>query len=369
MKSADTVKRIKTILELQGEVPKMLVPFVWGPPGSGKTDVSAEIAKSMKLNLIDIRLTHYDESIVCGYPHLVDGAAGKIMQLALPSWVEEAHTKPSLVVFDEINRANQNVRNAVLQILCERRLGSYEFPAHVKFLACGNLGEDDGTDVEMLDDAHLNRFAHFSWDPTTNDWVEWAKQNDLNPCIVSFYDINRKSTLYSKERDSKNKAFSTPRTVTALCRLVDKKLKHDRTDYLKVSKLVTDYGHDFIGVAYRPLVKFLTEKGSSYSYLHILQDYKKIRNTVQSLAPEKHSEFLYEIKREKFLSFDKSQVENLCMFLNDIREDEAVGYISELLEQLKVLKKDVMSHENVKIIQKKCMEYFKRLGDAYNETR
>ena len=76
-KSIEIKNQIIQILKVQGVVPKMLVPFVWGPPGSGKSDLTEAIAKELDYQHIDIRLTHYDESVVCGYPYLEEGDCGK----------------------------------------------------------------------------------------------------------------------------------------------------------------------------------------------------------------------------------------------------------------------------------------------------
>ena len=368
-KSIEIKNQIIQILKVQGVVPKMLVPFVWGPPGSGKSDLTEAIAKELDYQHIDIRLTHYDESVVCGYPYLEEGDYGKVMRLALPDWVTKAHNKPSVVVFDEINRANQNVRNAVLQILCERRLGSYVFPDHVKMIACGNLGDEDGTEVETLDDAHLNRFAHFKWEPKTDEWIKWARGNDLNPCIVSFYEV-RQTSLYGKSEASKEaKSFSTPRTVTALCRLIDSMLKkEDREDWNKVKKLVDNYGFEFIGTSYKVLSKFLGEQ-ATFSYKDILDRYSEVKKEVMKLESSRHSEFLREIKAYKFTEMTKKQVENLAAFLNDIRADESTGYVLAVAEELRGYNGDISDCENLKVLKKKCVRFFEALKEALDNTK
>ena len=37
-----------------------LVPFVWGAPGVGKSDVVAQVAKALGCELRDVRLTLFD---------------------------------------------------------------------------------------------------------------------------------------------------------------------------------------------------------------------------------------------------------------------------------------------------------------------
>lgn len=365
--------QIITLLKAQGVVPKIPVPFIWGPPGGGKTDLGEAIATELGYQYIDVRLTHYDESVVAGFPYLTPvtakgfDAEAQMMKSGYPWWVVKAHNQPTIIVFDELNRANQKVRDPMLQVLCERRLGEYSFPDHVKMVACGNLGEEDGTEVDSLDNAHLNRFAHFDWKPTTKQWVNWGEANDLNPCIMAFYKI-RETTLYTKPNDEKAHAFSTPRSVTALARLADFTLgAEDRTSYKKVAKFVDEFGLSIIGEAYHPLLKFLREQ-STFAAKDILNRYSEVRDQAMALESSRHAEFLQEIKVYKFFDLKAEQVENLAKFLNDIRPDTSMGYAAHLVKELRKYPGDFNQNESVKIMKTHCLRFFQSLDIAEKKT-
>lgn len=368
-KSIEIKNQIIQILKVQGVVPKMLVPFVWGPPGSGKSDITEEIANELGLKHIYVDIMNYDESVLIGYPKSRELGEVSVMDFDLPWWYEECLKSPCLLVFDEINRGNQAQIKGTMGILCDRRVGRYKLPEHTKMVACGNLGEEDGTEVETLDDAHLNRFAHFKWEPKTDEWIKWARSNDLNPCIVSFYEV-RQTSLYGKSEASKEaKSFSTPRTVTALCRLIDSMLKReDREDWNKVKKLVDNYGFEFIGTSYKVLSKFLGEQ-ATFSYKDILDRYPEVKKEVMKLESSRHSEFLREIKAYKFTEMTKKQVENLAAFLNDIRADESTGYVLAVAEELRGYNGDISDCENLKILKKKCVRFFEALKEALDNTK
>lgn len=368
MKTEELVNSIVAILNAQGVYKKMLVPFIWGPSGIGKSDLMEQISEKMGLKFIDIRLTHYDESVVAGFPYIKDSNYGqyKSMGTALPDLIDDSLQVPSLIMFDEINRANQNIRNPMLQVICERRLGKIQIPEHTKMVACGNLGEDDNNDVETLDSAHLNRFAHFKWEPTTEDWIRWAESQDKNPLIVNFYKY-RKALLLEKGATGETKSFSTPRTVAALCDIVDSQLdKNQRRNPVLVKKIVDDMGFAFIGSSYRNISLYLEEM-ANFGADQIVKNYKEVRQKVLKMEAHKHSEFISEIKFSfDFFKIDREEAENICDFINDIREDEATGYAYSILTKLK--NNQEFDNPNISIMKKKCKKYFQILSEAEKAT-
>ena len=64
-----------------------------------------------------------------------------------------------ILFFDEINRCNEKLQNALLQVLEEKRvtIGSYDFDFAAEFLLIGTMNPDD-TSTEQLSDVFLDRF-------------------------------------------------------------------------------------------------------------------------------------------------------------------------------------------------------------------
>lgn len=54
MKPSSIIKSIPALMTAG------LVPMIWGAPGVGKSDVVAQVAKSLKMALRDVRLTLFD---------------------------------------------------------------------------------------------------------------------------------------------------------------------------------------------------------------------------------------------------------------------------------------------------------------------
>ena len=362
---------IKNILKVQGLTPKMSVPFIWGPPGGGKSDICNAIGEELGLKVVDVRLTQYDESVVTGYPITEEVNGKKFMGVALPWWVEEAMKQPSLIVFDELNRASLPTKNAALQILCERRIQNFDFPENVKMIACGNLGEEDGTDVEEMDSATLNRFAHFTWNPKTKEWVKWAESKNLNPCIVNYFRI-RDESLFSREGSQNGdspKAFRTPRTVASLAMLVDSIVgEKNRGDYKAVKEAVDLYGMNFIGSSYKGISRWLGQQ-ATIGWRDVLDRYDEVRNAVLKLEDHRQAEIVKELTSHKFLEMTEEQASNYGKFLNDIRPDVSVGAALAIVDEIKKSNADITNNTNIQIIKQEAKKFFERLKKASDDTK
>jgi MoxR-like ATPase len=117
-----------------------------------------------------------DETDVGLYPSLseidMDGEMVKCL-ISLCLWAVEANKRPTIIHFEELNRASQQVRNAALQILLEREIGTaFKFNDNVLMMSSGNLGDEDGTDVEEFDSALNNRLIHINHTLDVQEWLE-----------------------------------------------------------------------------------------------------------------------------------------------------------------------------------------------------
>ena len=96
-------------------------------PGVAKSALGRSIAEKMGFRYIDIRLSMVDETDVGLYPSVseveVDGKKVKCLDFVVPRWAIEANKQPTIIHFEELNRASQQVRNAALQMLLEREIG------------------------------------------------------------------------------------------------------------------------------------------------------------------------------------------------------------------------------------------------------
>jgi len=122
------------------------VMYITAKPGVAKSAIARSIAQKMGFRYMDIRLSMVDETDVGLYPHVSDNEGVKCLDFVVPRWAIEANKQPTIIHFEELNRASQSVRNAALQILLERQIGvNFKFNDTVLMMSSGNLGDEDGT--------------------------------------------------------------------------------------------------------------------------------------------------------------------------------------------------------------------------------
>ena len=191
------------------------------------------------LKFIDLRLSQMDETHF-GFPYRSkpEKYDFEVMNFASPNWFIDAINEPCLINFEELNRCSQDVQNAALQILCERTLNGHKLPDHVFMIATGNMGEEDGCNVQDFDNALINRLIMIDFDMTFEEWKNnYAKDNVLTH-IVDFVEDNVESHYYSTPdylKENEGLPFATPRSWTHLsnsCMFLE---KNEMLDHVKTN--------------------------------------------------------------------------------------------------------------------------------------
>jgi len=194
--------------------------FLWGPPGIGKSDVVAEIARDMGALLIDLRLGQMDPTDIRGIP-FYNKDIGKMdwaPPIDLPD-EETASQYPYVVLFmDEMNSAPPAVQSAAYQLVLNRRVGKYRLPDNVVMVAAGNRESDKGVTYRMPTPLS-NRFVHSEMKVDFPSWQEWAIKNQIHKDVVGFLTF-AKQDLYDFDAKSSSRAFATPRSWTFVSELL-----------------------------------------------------------------------------------------------------------------------------------------------------
>lgn len=232
--------------------------FLWGPPGIGKSDIVRQIGQSLNRAVIDVRLLLLDPTDLKGIPFY--NPVEKTMEWAPPSELPAKVTQVDLdeeqkileamlneteeglsalqvkersrsianqrkavkrvkqalmlqdaVLFlDELSAAPPSVQAASYQLVLDRRIGEYELPEKVSVIAAGNREGDKAVSYSMPTPLR-NRFVHFTLTTNTNDWIEWAINNNVEPDVIGFIS-DKKQHLNNFDPKSPSKAFPTPRS-------------------------------------------------------------------------------------------------------------------------------------------------------------
>ncbi|MCS6787552.1 MAG: MoxR family ATPase [Thiobacillaceae bacterium] len=182
--------------------------MLWGPPGVGKSQIIAGIARRHNARLVDIRLSQMEPTDLRGIPFKT---ADDRVKWSVPEMLPDPDTKePGILFLDEINAAPPSVSAAAYQLILDRRLGEYVMPKNWAIFAAGNRQGDRGVTYAMP--APLaNRFTHYHVEPNLDDWVAWALENNIDERIIGFLRF-RPDLLFRYDPAHNPEAFPSPRS-------------------------------------------------------------------------------------------------------------------------------------------------------------
>jgi len=347
------------------------VLFITSAPGYAKSAIMRSIAGKIGYQYFDIRLSMIDETDVGLYPSLdeevIDGVSQRMLAHVAPKWAYKANDKPTIIHFEELNRSTLAVRNAALQILLEREIGAFfAFNSNVLMCSSGNLGEEDGTDVEEFDQALNNRLIHIEHTMPFPEWVDQYASKNVAPVIVQF--LKTHTEHYYKKPDQRNttnktnKAYATPRSWTFLSDYIFENHGEyvEKTDIsgnvvkdaggktVMIKKFpnirvwideIKEIGHGYIGASNAPFVRYC-EDTLRITLDDVLDRFDDILDDVKNFNRDKKSELLANMKERSVSVLKPKQLENLVKFLGTISDDEVIGYLLHVLDTEYTLSED-----------------------------
>lgn len=178
---------IKTLTSLATKLPPHIAILMRGPTGVGKSQVARGIAANLELPFIDVRGSTMDESDM-GIPDLEASKEAGCYTKMLPSWYVRACNEPVVLMLDELNRAMPSVMQAFFQVVLDRELGNgptgeaSRLHPETRVIAAVNHGTE--YDVNEMDPALLRRFWVCDLEPTSEDWIDWAKGAGIDDVMI-----------------------------------------------------------------------------------------------------------------------------------------------------------------------------------------
>lgn len=136
---------------------------------------------------------------------------GETTQFKPMKWFYEACIKPCLLFVDEVDRGNQEVRQAFFEMTDSRKIAGHALHPDTIIFACVNGGIGDSAyQVGDMDPAELSRWTVFDAKPTVNDWLEWGK-NRIAPQVWDFIKQNNSALEHNGEFEP-NKVYPSRRS-------------------------------------------------------------------------------------------------------------------------------------------------------------
>lgn len=316
------------------------VLYITAKPGIAKSAIARAIAEKMGFQYMDVRLSMIDETDVGLFPSLSEhqseaGGTMKVLDFVVPKWAVKANEAPTIIHFEELNRANLNVRNAALQILLERCIGTeFKFNKNVYMMASGNLGAADGTDVEELDEALNNRLIHVAHELTIPEWVEdFARAHVYKP-ITQFIEATPNAFyIPNANEEGGNRAYATPRSWTFLSDYVINKFGKDAPISNEILADLQRVAPSFIGAKAASQFNRWATDFLKLSITDILNNYKSAKEKLKHYQRDRITELVQNLKEYKFFELTNKQIKNVVEFLADISVDEAAGYLAHFVQE------------------------------------
>ena len=314
--------------------PKYGVLNITSKPGVAKSAIGLSIANKLGMRYIDIRLSMVDETDVGLYPAVseivVDGKSIKCLDFVVPRWAIEANRQPTIIHFEELNRASQQVRNAALQILLERCIGmDFNFNDNVLMMSSGNLGDEDGTDVEEFDAALNNRLIHIDHVLGVDEWLENFAIDKCHSLIVGYIKAHPEQIYKTSEN---SKGYATPRSWTMLSHFITRNFGKTASprDFLPLLKKVS---HGYVGNSAMKFVQYC-EDMLNISIQDVINNYDGIKKDLEKYNRDKNSELIQSLKEIDISTLNEKQLVNITKFLDRVGDDEKTAYLLWILDNV-----------------------------------
>ena len=168
-----------------GTVGKDVTIIGRGEPGIGKSSM-LKVLQSMypdyEVAYIDCTLLDLGDFAL---PFTEVAGNMKVTKFA-PNARFKMHTdKPVIVMLDEIGKAMKAVKNVLLTLMLEHRVGDNYLPKGSYVFGTSNLTSDGVGD--MLEAHARNRICEVKVrKPDYDEWIEWALKNDIAPEVIAW---------------------------------------------------------------------------------------------------------------------------------------------------------------------------------------
>ena len=205
---------------------RIINPLFEGHAGLGKSDLIKQWVKNKRkenpdFGYVDFRLAYYEGPDFVGYPDIfevevvVNGEKMTVKKMThcLPDfWPTEGE---GLFLFEEPNRGNPMVMNALMQILTDRVVGTnYTVPEGWIMAGAQNQATSE-YNTNPLDVALADRFDIYQIDYDYIGFLSYIKANDWHPPIVNM--VESAIWLYkTPDKIGKDEKYISPRSLSKL---------------------------------------------------------------------------------------------------------------------------------------------------------
>lgn len=208
-------KKLQDILKKA--IKARLPVLIKGAPGVGKSDIVTQVAKELKHDLIISHPVVSDPTDFKGLPGIVDGKAEFLPFGDLRCLIEAK--KPTIAFLDDLGQAPAVVQAAAMQLILARKVNGHKVSDKVVFVAATNRRQDRAGVTGILEPVKSRFGIIVELEPTADEWIEWAFENDMPAEIIGFIHF-RPTLLYEGAATADIVNHSCPRTIAYAGKLI-----------------------------------------------------------------------------------------------------------------------------------------------------
>jgi len=198
-----------TFFNVVGHVTAVHKPVLLrGRHGIGKSTVVYKYAASIGLPVVERRASQMTEGDLVGLPVI----KGDSTSFNPPDWFKKACDHPVVLFLDEVDRATLEVRQGIFELTDSRKLNGRTLHQDTLVFAAVN-GGDHGAQYQVgeMDPAELDRWTVFDIEPSVEDWLDWAKDEEVATIVWDFINQNRAHLEHSDDFEP-NKVYPSRRS-------------------------------------------------------------------------------------------------------------------------------------------------------------
>lgn len=157
--------------------------LICGQPGIGKSAMLEQAALELGIRFICRDLSLMEPIDLIGSPKTRRISTVHLPPSFLPT------TDKGLLVFEKLDRCERHMRARCLQLFTARQLNDYCLPHGWLPLAVINPPDGD-EEASELDRALLSQLAHVEVVPDRDEWLAWARQNEVHADVIKYIASN-----------------------------------------------------------------------------------------------------------------------------------------------------------------------------------
>jgi MoxR-like ATPase len=269
-----------------------------GEAGIGKTQLTRQIAKEKDWHYHAFFAAHVEREDLTGIPYPdANGDAYKFL-VEKNIWNIINNCKPTLLVFDEWNRGDKAVMNAIFTVMEDRRFGSQMLPEHIHILACMNPSEGAYLVNEAeKDPAFRRRLCFIAVQTNETLWLQYATGPGKFHVAVTDFVKNKPHLLNDTQTREAGKMYANPASwekVSDTCYAVEKLGKEITDEKLRRLLHLKISGHVGIGSA-TEFMAFIENAFTHVAPKKVLYSYPSVREIIKTWTKDADNSKLLEL--------------------------------------------------------------------------